>query len=34
MPVNLNMLNIDLARFNEAASGKHNIGQLKLGATT
>ena len=32
MPVNLNMLNIDLARFNEAASGKHNIGQLKLGA--
>jgi hypothetical protein len=32
MSVNLNMLNIDLARFNEAASGKHNIGQLKLGA--
>ena len=31
MPVNLNNLNISLDNFNEAASGKYNIGQLKLG---
>jgi hypothetical protein len=31
MPVNLNNLNIGLDQFNAAASGKHNIGQLKLG---
>ena len=31
MPVNLNMLNIGLDQFNAVASGKHNIGQLKLG---
>lgn len=31
MAVNLNMLNIGIDQFNAAASGKHNIGQLKLG---
>lgn len=31
MAVNLNMLNINIDQFNAAASGKHNIGQLKLG---
>jgi hypothetical protein len=31
MAVNLNMLDINIDQFNEAASGKHNIGQLKLG---
>ncbi|MBR4189399.1 MAG: hypothetical protein IKQ55_05495 [Kiritimatiellae bacterium] len=31
MPVNLNNLNISLDKFNDAASGQFNIGQLKLG---
>ena len=30
-PINLNALKISIDQFNEAASGKHNIGQLKLG---
>ena len=32
MPINLSNLDISLDSFNQAASGKYNIGQIKLGA--